>query len=261
MNKFKELMGRKFLGLKGLYWLLILVVAFGVYAFLSKDEVEPVVEDVPVTDEVSDTDAAGLAGTGANAAFVSPYAALASGGGGTVVVQNSGSGAEGSTLANDSIRDNIEWTRRGVAFLTAKGIKATSAQTALSLYLTGGALSTTQEGWVNQVMSELGVPPYADEVTRVGDNVPTPVVTAPRSLVRYVKKAGHSYVFAQYSDNTVHLMAYEALRELQKQKRFTEADIIPASDPIWTYPTYNLGGKPFDYAGTNEDRVTQYGGK
>ena len=229
MNKFKTLMERKFLGIKGLYWLGIFVALIAAYAFFSKTTVS----DVP--DEVSDTDAPGVdesglaevSDTAMTASVGDPYSSLAGAGGGTVIVAQAP--PTGAAPSNTEIYDNVEWARKGVAFLTAKGVKGTAAQTAISAYLTGGALSQQQSGWIDQLIAEYGTPPYADDVTSVGT----------RSLVEYVRPAGSNEVYARYSDGDLTYLTYTEYARLGSPK---VRDVL-TTDAIWQGNATNAGEK------------------
>lgn len=172
MNRIKELLNRKFLGLKGLYWLGIFVLGIGVYAWFMRSNIpSPTAE---VTDEVSDTEVTGETG---DVAFGEAVPSVPSG---TVVVQQP---VVDSSLANNAIQDNATWVTRGVQLLVGQGVSGSIAQTTLQTYLAGGQLSTVQRGYVDRVIKEFGIPPFNESTSQVTD-------TPAAAPVRYVRLDG-----------------------------------------------------------------------
>lgn len=165
MNKIKEILNRKFLGLKGLYWLGILVLGIGVYAYFMRGNIPS--PNAPVDDEVSDTELDPVEYREATPNLPS----------GTVVVSPP---AQDNSLANQGIQDNQTWIMRGVQILTGRGVSGSIAQTTLQTYLSGGQLSTVQRGYVDQIIKELGIPPFNESTSMVTDTPAAPPVAAPR---------------------------------------------------------------------------------
>lgn len=168
MNRLKEFLNRKFLGLKGLYWLGIFVLGIGVYAYFMRSNVPDPAK--PVTDEVSDTEVTGEYGEtpGYNEATPSVPS-------GTVIVSPP---APSTDLPNSSITDNGQWIARGVQILLGRGVSGSVAQTTLQTYISGGQISTVQRGYVDQVIKELGIPPFNETTSSVSDT-PNTVAAAP----------------------------------------------------------------------------------
>ncbi len=61
---------------------------------------------------------------------------------------------------NTSISTNDEWLRRGVMYLAGKGVSPGDAQLALTTYLDGNEVTFEQGGMRDDVIRELGMPPY-----------------------------------------------------------------------------------------------------
>lgn len=84
-----------------------------------------------------------------------------------------------TTSGTGGIDSNGSWLTRAVAWLSGSGTTPLSAQTALSKYLMGSALTYDEGQIVNKALSQFGVPP---------DGVDTPTVGAkPTTYTSYLR--------------------------------------------------------------------------
>lgn len=214
---------KKYLGVKGLYWVGIFILAIAIYAWKMRDTASEAAaaDDTAVAGDATPTvdDAAG------DASYQEAYPTIAQG---TVTVTQ----PVKPELANQSITSNTEWVTKGTAYLLTKGIPGTASINALNLYLSGGQLSITQRRYVDMVLAEYGAPPYTDEVSQ---NQPQA-----RNLIRYVRQAGQQGVYAHYDDSTIWLLTAEQWAAIPAaQRKFVE---LPPGDPVWSYPRYRSNG-------------------
>lgn len=82
----------------------------------------------------------------------------------------------GSTVAGQ-YADNNAWAVAAINYLVSIGVDATSANTAVTQFLSSQVLTTQQQGEINLAIQRLGAPPSPPEP---GGNVP-PIVTPPSS--------------------------------------------------------------------------------
>ncbi len=126
------------------------------------------------------TDPAGNVGTinpatGYVAGSSEDTAAMASGGSGLGTGTDTGS-TGGSTTAGQ-YADNNAWAVAAINYLVSIGVDATSANTAVTQFLSSQTLTTSQQAEINLVIQRLGAPPSPPEP---GGST-TPIVTPPSS--------------------------------------------------------------------------------
>lgn len=97
-----------------------------------------------------------------------------SGGGGS----DGTTGPSGSTVAGQ-YADNNAWARAAINFLVGIGVDPTSANSAVTQYITSQTLTTDQQGQVNLAIQAIGAPPTPP----TPGNAPPPVVTPPGGTV------------------------------------------------------------------------------
>lgn len=85
-------------------------------------------------------------------------------------------GTGGSTVSGQ-YADNNAWAVAAINYLVSIGIDATSANTAITQFLSSQTLTTQQQGEVNLAIQQLGAPPSPPEP----GGSPPPVVTPPSS--------------------------------------------------------------------------------
>lgn len=89
---------------------------------------------------------------------------------------SSDSGTGGSTVGGQ-YADNNAWAVAAINYLVSIGVDATSANTAITQFLSSQPLTTQQQGEVNLAIQRLGAPPSPPEP----GGSPPPVVTPPSS--------------------------------------------------------------------------------
>lgn len=163
----KKSLGRKVGPLPVVVWIAIAVVIF---YYVSKKK------DTGTAGQ--ETDSAGNVGTidpktGYVAGSAEDAAALGQSSG---LGTSSDSGTGGSTVGGQ-YADNNAWAVAAINYLVSIGVDATSANTAITQFLSSQKLTTQQQGEVNLAIQRLGAPPSPPEP---GGNTP-PVVTPPSS--------------------------------------------------------------------------------
>lgn len=101
-------------------------------------------------------------------------AALGSGSGSIGSSAETGTG--GATVSGQ-YADNNAWAVAAINYLVSIGVDATSANAAVTQFLSSQVLTTTQQGEINLVIQRLGAPPSPPEP----GGSPPPVVTPPSS--------------------------------------------------------------------------------
>jgi hypothetical protein len=151
-----------------------LVIAAGIFYYIYKKN------NAGSSTSGQQTDPAGNVGTinpatGYVAGSAEDQAALSSGSSGLSTGSDSGS-AGGSTVAGQ-YADNNAWAVAAINYLVSIGVDATSANTAVTQFLSSQTLTTQQQGEINLAIQRLGAPPSPPEP---GGNT-TPIVTPPSS--------------------------------------------------------------------------------
>jgi LysM repeat protein len=151
-----------------------LVIAAGIFYYIYKKN------NSGSSTSGQQTDPAGNVGTinpatGYVAGSAEDQAALSSGSSGLSTGSDSGS-AGGSTVAGQ-YADNNAWAVAAINYLVSIGVDATSANTAVTQFLSSQTLTTQQQGEINLAIQRLGAPPSPPEP---GGNT-TPIVTPPSS--------------------------------------------------------------------------------
>lgn len=98
------------------------------------------------------------------------------GSGSSSIGSSAETGSGGSTVAGQ-YQDNNAWAVAAINYLVSIGVDATSANAAITSFLSSQTLTTQQQGEVNLAIQRLGAPPSPPEP---GKSVP-PVVTPPSS--------------------------------------------------------------------------------
>jgi len=149
-----------------------LVIAVGIFYFVYK-------KNNTGTGSGQETDSAGNVGTidpktGYVAGSAEDAAALGQASSGLGTSADTGTG--GSTVSGQ-YADNNAWAVAAINYLVSIGVDATSANAAVTQFLSSQTLTTTQQGEINLVIQRLGAPPSPPEP----GGSPPPVVTPPSS--------------------------------------------------------------------------------
>lgn len=126
------------------------------------------------------TDPAGNVGTiNPNTGYVygSSQDQAALGSGSTSLGGSTEPGSTGGSTVGGQYADNNAWAVAAINYLVSIGVDATSANAAVTQFLSSQTLTTQQQGEVNLVIQRLGAPPSPPEP---GGSVP-PVVTPPNT--------------------------------------------------------------------------------
>ena len=164
----KDKLGKKIGPLPLGVWL---VIAAGIFWFVLKSNKE--------SDGGQQTDAAGNVGTiNPNTGYVygSPEDKAALGASSNSLGTSGETGNGGGTVG-DQYADNNAWAVAAINYLVSIGIDATSANAAITQFLSSQQLTSAQQGMVNLAIQRLKAPPNPPEP----GGSPPPVVTPPTS--------------------------------------------------------------------------------
>lgn len=165
----KEALGRKLGPLPAGVWI---AIAIAVFYYMSKKQKGG-------TGALA-TDSAGNVGTiDPNTGYVSgsPQDRAALGNVSSGLGTGTEPGTTGGATVSGQYADNNAWAVAAINYLVSIGVDATSANTAVTQFLSSQVLTSQQQGEINLAIQRLGAPPSPPEP---GGNVP-PIVTPPSS--------------------------------------------------------------------------------
>ena len=93
----------------------------------------------------------------------------------------------GNALGDQTLETNVTWVARGTAILINSGVNGVAASNALTKYVNGSPVTTTESNYITKVLSGIGYPPDGSLAAVKVIKDATPVAkTAPKDTAKAV---------------------------------------------------------------------------